>query len=146
MRIIHQAECQLNFLGLSNNRRLLGVLASKDKGDVGGEQVVHLVGQGGLEGQLGEGGGVPDGETEGGRRARPVHDVGQRQGCEDFLKQRTLEPFYAANSPKLQHLLKHKSVDAVSQRNFVSPWADRGRMPDLRRLCFDLLYQHSDDK
>ena len=70
-------------------------------GDVGGEQVVHLVSQRGLEGELGEGGGVPDGEAEGGRRAGPVHDVGEGQSGKDFLRQRILNSFFLANNWQL---------------------------------------------
>ena len=58
----------------------LGVLRGEHKGNVGGEEVVHLVGQGRLQGQLGEGGRVPHGEAEAGGGAGPVHDVGQGQG------------------------------------------------------------------
>ena len=36
------------------------VRGGQDVGDVGGQQVVHLVAQGGLEHQLGVGGGVSD--------------------------------------------------------------------------------------
>ena len=62
-------------------------------GNVGGEQVVHLVGERGLQGQLGKGGGVPDSETEGRGGACPVHDVRERQGGENLLRQRILNSF-----------------------------------------------------
>ena len=52
------------------DRLFLGVLGSKHEGYVGGEEVIHLVGQGRLQGQLGEGGRVPDGEAEAGELAQ----------------------------------------------------------------------------
>ena len=78
------------------SQRFLLVHVGEHEADVGGEQVVHLVSQRGLEGELGEGGGVPDGEAEGGWGAGPVHDVGEREGGEYFLRQRN--SFYLANN------------------------------------------------
>ena len=71
------------------DRLFLGVLGSKHEGYVGGEEVIHLVGQGRLQGQLGEGGRVPDGEAEAGGGAGPVHDVGQGEGGQHVLQEVT---------------------------------------------------------
>ena len=49
-------------------------------GNVGGEQVVHLVGQAGLEHQLGVGGGVANSEVEEVRSTGPVYDVAEGEG------------------------------------------------------------------
>ena len=53
--------------------------------NVGGEQVVHLVGQAGLEHQLGVGGGVSHSEVEEGGSADPVDDVAEGEGGQQFL-------------------------------------------------------------
>ena len=53
--------------------------------NVGGEQVVHLVGQAGLEHQLGVGGGVSHGEVEEGGAADPVDDVAEGEGGQEVL-------------------------------------------------------------
>ena len=58
-------------------------------GNVGCEQVVHLVGQAGLEHQLGVGGGVPDREVEEGGSTGPVYDVAEWEGGEKFLRSKT---------------------------------------------------------
>ena len=49
-------------------------------GDVGGQQVVHLVGQAGLEHQLGVGGGVANSKVEEVRSTGPVYDVAEGEG------------------------------------------------------------------
>ena len=54
--------------------------------NVGGEQVIHLVGQGGLQHQLGEGRGVPDSSVEKGWAAHPVHNLAKGEGSQQFLK------------------------------------------------------------
>ena len=53
--------------------------------NVGGEQVVHLVGQAGLEHQLGVGGGVAHSEVEEGGTADPVDDVAEGEGGQELL-------------------------------------------------------------
>ena len=53
--------------------------------DVGCKQVVHLVGQWSLEHELGEGGGVADGEVEECGAAHPVHDLGEGEGRQQVL-------------------------------------------------------------
>ena len=54
-------------------------------GDIRGEQVVHLVGQAGLEHQLGVGGGVAHSEVEEGGAADPVDDVAEGEGSQELL-------------------------------------------------------------
>ena len=55
-------------------------------GNVGGEQVVHLVGQAGLEHQLRVGGGVPNSEVEEVWAADPVDDVAEGEGGQQILE------------------------------------------------------------
>ena len=55
-------------------------------GNVGGEQVVHLVGQAGLEHQLRVGGGVSNSEVEEVRAADPVDDVAEGKGGQQILR------------------------------------------------------------
>ena len=59
-------------------------------GDVGGEQVVHLVGQAGLEHQLRVGGGVADCEVEELRPADPVYDVAEGEGGQQILQSKNI--------------------------------------------------------
>ena len=54
-------------------------------GDIRGEQVVHLVGQAGLEHQLGVGGGVSHCEVEEVWSADPVDDVAEGKGGQQVL-------------------------------------------------------------
>ena len=58
-------------------------------GDVGGQQVVHLVGQAGLEHQLGVGGGVANSEVEEVWSAGPVYDVAEGEGGQQILQRKT---------------------------------------------------------
>ena len=58
-------------------------------GDVGGQQVVHLVGQAGLEHQLGVGGGVANSKVEEVRSTGPVYDVAEWEGGEKVLRSKT---------------------------------------------------------
>ena len=62
-----------------------GVGGGEDVCDVGGEQIVHLVAQRGLEHQLGVGAGVPDREVEEGRAAHPVDNVTEGQRGQQVL-------------------------------------------------------------
>ena len=55
-------------------------------GNVGGQQVVHLVGQAGLEHQLRVGGGVADCEVEELRPADPVYDVAEGESGQEVLQ------------------------------------------------------------
>ena len=54
-------------------------------GDVGGEQVVHLVSEAGLEHQLGVGAAVPDREVEEAWPRHPVDDVAEGQRRQQVL-------------------------------------------------------------
>ena len=54
-------------------------------GDVRGEKVVHLIGQGRLEHQLGVGGGVSHCEVEEVWSADPVDDVAEGKGGQQVL-------------------------------------------------------------
>ena len=65
---------------------LLLVHVGEHEGDVGGEQVVHLVAQGRLAEQLGSPHEVPDGHVEVGVARRPVADAGERVGHQDLLQ------------------------------------------------------------
>ena len=67
------------------------VRGGQDVGDVGGQQVVHLVAQGGLEHQLGVGGGVPHGQVEEGGSTDPVNDVTEGKGGQQVLKIKVIE-------------------------------------------------------
>ena len=62
-----------------------GVGGGEDVGDVGGQQIIHLVAQRGLEHQLGVGAGVPDREVEEGRAAHPVDNVTEGQRGQQVL-------------------------------------------------------------
>ena len=55
-------------------------------GNVGGEQVVHLVGQACLEHQLGVGGGVANCQVEEVGSADPVYDVAEGEGGQQILE------------------------------------------------------------
>ena len=54
-------------------------------GNVGGEQVVHLVSEAGLEHQLGVGAAVPDREVEEAGPRHPVDDVAEGQRRQQVL-------------------------------------------------------------
>ena len=58
-------------------------------GNVGGEEVVHLVGQAGLEHQLGVGRGVSNSEVEEVRSTGPVYDVAEGEGGQEVLQRET---------------------------------------------------------
>ena len=62
-----------------------GVGGGEDVGDVGGEQIVHLVAQRGFEHQLGVGARVPDREVEEGWAAHPVDNVTEGQRGQQVL-------------------------------------------------------------
>ena len=62
-----------------------GVGGGEDVCDVGGEQIVHLVAQRGLEHQLRVGAGVPDREVEEGWAAHPVNNVTEGQRGQQVL-------------------------------------------------------------
>ena len=82
-------QLAVTVVGAGHSRLLLlllgGVGGGEDVGDVGGEQVVHLVAERGLEHQLGVGAGVPDGEVEEGRAAHPVDNVTEGERGQQVL-------------------------------------------------------------
>ena len=70
----------------NNKRPIRGrVPPGEDMGDVGGEQVVHLVSEAGLEHQLGVGAAVPDREVEEAGPGHPVDDVAEGQRRQQVL-------------------------------------------------------------
>ena len=82
--LVFQRQILFCLLSLHSECLLL-VHVGEHEADVGGEQVVHLVAQGGLAEQLGAPHQVPDGHVEVGVAAGPVGDPGEGVGHQHVL-------------------------------------------------------------
>ena len=85
------------------------ILASFDLCNVRGDQVIHLVCQGGLHHQLGEGG-VPHCDGEVGGATHPVHDVTEGNGSQGLLNDK-VSFYYISSTHSLAAFLPNHRVE-----------------------------------